>query len=308
MPVISIVIPAHNAASTLTETLRSVLNQTHKEWECLIIENGSSDNTLKIANSLADMDSRIRVLQSAPAGVSRARNSGIEQATGDYFLFLDADDLLEPNALAMHLATRAQCTRQPCVSYSGFLYLRQDGGKHQGSGFSRTLHQGDPFKRMLLEWQKGLHMPPHCFMFDKATFKAESIRFDTNLKAFGDDVDCWLRIMATKPELLYIAENLSLYRESTSSLSQNVGIMLESAEVFCSLWHQRLKNDRELKAEFGEYCEWIKEFWSVIRPDQIRKEAGQLHKIQRANRLKSLIHRYVPWFMQKGIKKFVDRH
>ncbi|MDO8369562.1 MAG: glycosyltransferase family 2 protein [Candidatus Nitrotoga sp.] len=307
MPVISIIIPAHNAASTLTETLRSVLTQTHKEWECLIVENGSSDNTLEIAHYQADMDSRIRVLQSTPAGVSRARNVGIEETTGDYLLFLDADDLLEPTALASHIAARTKCARQPCVSYSGFHYLRQDGGKHLGSGFSRTLHQGDPFKKILLEWQKGLHMPPHCFMFDKAIFMDEASRFDTNLKAY-EDCDCWLRIMATRSELLYVDENLALYRESANSVSKNLDIMLKSAEIFCGLWHQRLKNDRELVAEFSKYCEWVKEFWSVIRPEQIRKEAGRLHRIQRANRLNSLMHRYVPWFIQKAIKKFVDRH
>lgn len=307
MPVISIIIPAHNAASTLTETLHSVLVQTHKGWECLIIENGSNDNTLEVARSLATLDSRILVLQSTLAGVSRARNVGIEQATGDYLLFLDADDLLEPNALAMHLATRAQRSHQPCVSYSGFLYLRQDGGKHQGTGFSRTLHQGDPFKKMLLEWQKGLHMPPHCFMFDQATFKTESILFDTNLKAFGDDLDCWLRIMATKPDLVYVDENLAIYRESANSLSKNLGVMLESAEIFCGLWHQRLKNDREMLDEFDKHCAWIKEFWSVIRPAQIRKETTRLHKIQRAKKLKSLVYRYLPWFVQKRIKEFFGR-
>lgn len=94
---VSIIIPAHNAAATLAETLSSVQAQSHRDWEAIVVENGSTDSTAALAAQFAAHDPRIRVTSSPPAGVSVARNRGIELARHDWLLFLDADDWILPD-------------------------------------------------------------------------------------------------------------------------------------------------------------------------------------------------------------------
>lgn len=98
-PLISIIIPAYNAGKWLIFCLNSIFNQTYLNWEAIIIDDGSQDDTLKIANKLAADNERVRVLHTKNGGVCRARNMGLEAAAGEFITFLDADDMLLPDAL-----------------------------------------------------------------------------------------------------------------------------------------------------------------------------------------------------------------
>lgn len=95
---VSVIIPAYNAAGTLARAVQSVLTQSMKDLEVLVIDNGSTDQTAAIIEHLATSDPRVRFLNS-DKGRSRARNEGLAKAKGDFIQFLDADDELSPNKL-----------------------------------------------------------------------------------------------------------------------------------------------------------------------------------------------------------------
>ena len=96
---ISVIIPAYNVEKYIEECLRSVMNQTLKEIEIICIDDGSTDDTLIILNNLKNEDSRICIISQANKGLSNARNQGILKSTGQYILYLDADDKLELDAM-----------------------------------------------------------------------------------------------------------------------------------------------------------------------------------------------------------------
>ena len=98
-PLISVVIPAYNAEQFLDETLESVLSQTYENWECIIVNDGSTDNTEEIAKKWCEKDTRFRYFYKENSGTSDTRNLGIKKARGEYIAFLDADDLYMPNFL-----------------------------------------------------------------------------------------------------------------------------------------------------------------------------------------------------------------
>ena len=98
-PYISIIIPVHNAEQYIDECLKSVLNQGDHNIEVLLIENGSTDNSVEICRRYSSADDRIRFYVSERKGVSFARNIGINSANGEYIIFLDADDMLQPGSL-----------------------------------------------------------------------------------------------------------------------------------------------------------------------------------------------------------------
>lgn len=93
---ISIIIPAFNAQEYLQRAVSSVLSQTYRELEIILVDDGSSDGTPAICDALAEKDSRIRVIHQENEGLSGARNTGMDQASSDYYMFLDADDEMLP--------------------------------------------------------------------------------------------------------------------------------------------------------------------------------------------------------------------
>ncbi|MCM1237662.1 MAG: glycosyltransferase family 2 protein [Ruminococcus flavefaciens] len=96
MDIISIVIPMYNAEKYIEQCLQSVMNQTYRGWEALVIDDGSTDQSLEICRKLSLADSRIQVYHQARGGASRARNYGLDLAIGDYVFFLDSDDAIHP--------------------------------------------------------------------------------------------------------------------------------------------------------------------------------------------------------------------
>ncbi len=103
MPTVSIITPLHNKGPYLAATVESVLAQTMSDWELIIVENGSTDGGPVIAAACLERDRRVRYVVSPRLGPGAARNVGLENSTGDWVLFLDADDLLEPDYLAERL-------------------------------------------------------------------------------------------------------------------------------------------------------------------------------------------------------------
>lgn len=96
---ISIIIPVYNVTQYLNECIKSVVNQSYKDFECILIDDGSSDGSEIICDQWAQQDNRIRVIHQPNQGVSKARNKGIAEAQGEYITFIDSDDWIDSNYL-----------------------------------------------------------------------------------------------------------------------------------------------------------------------------------------------------------------
>ena len=101
---VSVIVPCYNYGHFLGAALQSVQAQTLREWECIIVDDGSSDDTRAVAARYAALDTRIQYLFQTNSGHSAARNRGLEAAQGQYLQFLDADDLLQPHKLELQAA------------------------------------------------------------------------------------------------------------------------------------------------------------------------------------------------------------
>lgn len=96
---ISVIIPIYNAEKYLQETIESVLGQTYQNWELILVNDGSTDNSAVICRSWCANDNRIKYIETKNQGACYARNKGIEDSKGEYIFFMDADDLLTPDCL-----------------------------------------------------------------------------------------------------------------------------------------------------------------------------------------------------------------
>ena len=93
----SVIVPVYNVEKYLKECLDSILSQTFKDFELILVNDGSKDSSPAICDEYAEKDSRVKVIHKENGGQSTARNMGIEKATGEFAVFLDSDDLLSPN-------------------------------------------------------------------------------------------------------------------------------------------------------------------------------------------------------------------
>ena len=128
-PLVSIVMPCYQNGKTLARTVRSIQAQTEKSWELIAVDDGSTDDTLAVLNHLAQDEPRMRVIHQENAGVSAARNAGMEAARGTWLSFVDADDHLLPHALHHLLSLTDEATDIACGAY--VMRYRDEGGREE---------------------------------------------------------------------------------------------------------------------------------------------------------------------------------
>jgi len=124
---VSIVVPAYNVEKHIHRAIRSVLEQSHENVEMVIVDDGSADGTLDVIKQYAAADPRIKWSTQENRGVSAARNRGLSAASGEYVLFLDGDDWLEPDAVSRLAALQAEHPDRLVCTDRYFAYLRADG-------------------------------------------------------------------------------------------------------------------------------------------------------------------------------------
>jgi len=128
---ISVIMPAYNMAQYIARAIDSVQAQTHENWELLIIDDGSTDTTVAVAQGYAQNDARIRIICQENQGVAAARNTGLDHAAGDYIAFIDSDDYYEPTILEKLAARMAQGNCD--LVYCGTLHEKEN--KIQGAPY-----------------------------------------------------------------------------------------------------------------------------------------------------------------------------
>lgn len=138
IPIVSIICPSYNKQNYIGETIESVLKQDYKEWELLIIDDQSSDNTVNIVTSLLQKDKRIKLFANTEnKGANYCRNFGIEQSTGKFIVFLDADDLLTSNCLKVRVSHMEETNIDFCVFSMGTFKQKIGDNNFQWIPFSK---------------------------------------------------------------------------------------------------------------------------------------------------------------------------
>ena len=120
---VSVVIPAFNAEATIDETLRSVRSQSHDQLEIIVVDDGSTDDTLAIAERHADRDTRITIIRQDNAGVAAARNAGWQAARAEFIAFIDADDLWAPGKVERQLRAMIDGGERTGLVYSWYAWI-----------------------------------------------------------------------------------------------------------------------------------------------------------------------------------------
>lgn len=233
MKLATIVVPAFNVANTLAETLTSLQAQTYQNFEIIVVDDGSSDETVGIAQGYA-CDPRVRIVRQPNRGLAGARNTGIACANGAYIGFCDADDLWEPHKLEAHVR-HLEADPSIGVSYSGSQLIHDDGRlmkKAQQPRLTR-IDAAHILKRNPVGNGSAPVIRADVFADIAYRPKHETKRdwyFDETFRQ-SEDIECWVRMaLTTAWKFEGIEGRLTRYRINQGGLSASTDKQLAAWE------------------------------------------------------------------------------
>lgn len=228
---ISVIVPVYNQQPYIAAAIDSLIAQTYQNIEIILIDDGSSDNSIDVLRHYEEKDARIVVISKENEGVSATRNYGLRIAKGDIIAFLDADDLVHPD--------RFSVTAQIFSNYPDCDVMFHDIVKTDinGTPFTGSYLSDVEFTTVAKEYLKPLtdsnyqvSSSFYKFMFLNTTamhtssiaFKRteETLLFDQDLFA-GEDADLWIRLAAQAQQIIYVDSVLSYYRQHDESITKN---------------------------------------------------------------------------------------
>ena len=256
-PLVSVIIPAYNAARTICTTINSVLNQTYKNLEVIVVDDGSRDRTAELVQEIVQQDERVVLIKQANAGVAKARNKGIEESQGEYVAPIDADDIWFPDKIELQV----QCMLSSPASV-GLVYTWSVCIDYQGKIFGKYLADVYQKKHSLT----GCILPALAYTNFLNNASLPLIRrscfakiggYDPQLKqqqAQGcEDLDLYLRI-AEYYEFQVVPKFLMGYRQEINSMSRNCAAMAKSYSLVITKLRSRCQELPDYLFRWSESC------------------------------------------------------
>jgi glycosyltransferase involved in cell wall biosynthesis len=248
MPMISVVLPTFNRSDLLKAAIESVVKQTFSDWEIVVIDNFSSDDTRSVVNSFADP--RIRFFQFANGGViGRSRNFGIKNARGNFIAFLDSDDAWLPNKLELSMNAMSD---NDLVCHN--MTLVEDG-----------------IVKRKLEWLKGGEAPTFDRMLFRENFVSTSTVLARKANVMGagmfseapehagfEDMDLWLKMLRNGCKFKHLTDTLTLYAIHTGNFTTQSPYNIHAAEDLLRSHYtaggfRGFRNWLQLRCRIGEF-------------------------------------------------------
>ncbi|MCP3670467.1 MAG: glycosyltransferase family 2 protein [Gammaproteobacteria bacterium] len=280
---VSVIIPMYNAEAYIKDAIQCVLNQTYSDYEILIINDGSTDSSLKICQQFSDP--RIRIITQSNRGLAGARNTGIRNARGHYLAFLDADDRWQPEKLKHHVNHLSRDSKVG-ISYSQS-YLMDDDGNPMGMTQKPKLI-GITAIDILCRNPIGNGSAPviRREVFNEISYTSrlygtnEDFYFDELFRQ-SEDIECWTRIaLTTDWKFEGIGLPLTWYRINAGGLSANLDAQYGN-------WNHAVEKARGYAPEF--IGQWI----NRARAYQLRYLARRAIRSRNAEIATRMIHRAI---------------
>ncbi len=283
-PLVSVIIPAYNAAAFLPETLRSVLAQTWQNLEVIVVNDGSKDNTDEVMSAFTD-DKRIVYINQENKGCSGAKNTGLQAATGDFIQYLDADDLLSPDKIAEQAAVlkgrpwdiavcRTKVFAKDITVTSGeidteFLYTTEDT-----LGFLLNLYG--------ISGKDGM-IQPNAFLMGRQVAKETGV-WDMSISPSPDeDGEYFCRALLKAGKLWFTPRGINYYRKDPASKSlskqhsyRHAKGALRSIELKADHLLQREDSER-IKSLMARHFSSFMYVYYPAYPDLVKEAEEKIH-------------------------------
>ncbi|MFP3089895.1 glycosyltransferase [Treponema sp. TIM-1] len=236
---VSIIVPCYNQARYLDICLESVISQTYPDWECIIVNDGSPDNTDEIAQKWCKRDSRFRYFKKENGGVSSARNYGLKIANGDYIQFLDSDDIIANNKFELQLKLLKKNSCDIIISDHAYLINNNQIRNHSicNIDFSPS--------GLIYGWESSFIFPIHAALISNAFLLNYKIIFSEKLKA-EEDYFFWVTCALNNAKFYYHNDILAYYRDHNSGTKNRERLIIHIYKVFLEIYELLDEEQKEI--------------------------------------------------------------
>ncbi|HEV8430614.1 MAG TPA: glycosyltransferase [Pyrinomonadaceae bacterium] len=274
-PLVSVIMPAYNTETYIGDSIQSVRNQTYRNWELLVVDDGSTDKTAEIIRSFAAQDSRVKYVFQQNGRQAKARNTGIEKSSGTLLAFLDSDDLWLPEKLERQLQVMDEMNVDVVYSDGHIIY---EPGSIPGATSFRIVPGTVAGREMLDKLLLHNHVPVQSVLVRLDCFRKAG-PFDESPAFHGcEDYEMWLKLAATGAKFHGMSEKLIKYRRHPTATTHKNSKMFKPAlrvvsrHLESGTLNQKQKNQRRRslyrqliaalveEGELAEAREFLKEF------------------------------------------------
>ena len=301
-PEVSVVIPAYNVERYLAEALDSVRAQSLTNWEALVVNDGSTDETLAIARRYAELDSRILVIDQENQGVSAARNAAIEASRAEAIAFLDGDDLWHRDKLEIQLTCMRErevdivsCSFAECDPEGALLPTGESGplGEFESEEFFRLCYS-------------------YFFLLPSAVMvRSEALRrlggFDSSLRAH-EDFEMWLRLASGGCRLAALPDILLTYRRHPESLTYQA-LFEPAAQMLprysTSPWLSEAERPKPYRIHFRNCFTYLGRLDQTHRAKSMFDHYYPFDSANLASRVMKLLRHLFPTYLFWFVSRFV---
>ena len=264
---VSIIMPAYNASAYIAEAIQSVLNQTWTNWELIIVDDGSTDDTLQIAQSFARKDSRIQVYHQHNQGGCAARNEALKHITGNYVQYLDADDVLHADKLSLQMAIYNQPDETDGLLVFSKCYRLHSTGELSPASMSWLYHDYmNPVDLLIATWNaRGNAIQYSSYLIPKNIVDKVGL-WNINLTR-SQDCEYMARVLSNALHLCYVDTAVYYYRIVTGSVSnkplslRQIESECDVADVVSSIILARVKTKEAIRACSVHYTDLLTAYY-----------------------------------------------
>lgn len=289
-PLVSIVTPMYNSEEYIEQTINSVLNQQYENWELIIVDDGSTDDSWNIIKRIADKDQRIKIFKRdrSPKGVSTSRNIGIECSKGEYIIFLDSDDMLYPHCLKNRVSYLRNNPELDFAVFQMEMFLPNGDIKEE-----YTTLDVDNYLLSFLTYKNAWGVT--CPIWQSSFFKSELVGFDQNFSILEDPElhTRALMLEGVRFEVLPQKEYADCaYRVDYKP--RNIKGEINAAYVYAKLFLDRIKgrkDEEDCRIAFVEYYETLLAHYSGQGDNIIYQNIDSFRLINNIFRNKGVITR-----------------
>lgn len=287
---ISIVIPLFNAEKFLRRCLESIQAQTYTNWECILIDDGSTDSSKEICNEYAQKNSRFRVFCKKNGGVASARNLGIEHAAGEWLTFVDADDYIDQDYLESLIISQTRYNSEWALC--GLKKYCKDGSLKWERKYQESVYSKEEFGKFLNKGSLSKHKGPYAKLYKMSIIEMHHLRFVQGAFTGEDEIFIYRYFLYCSKISLSTCTGYN-YMETEGALTSQ-GTFPYDNEVISSTAFEEVSN--EVCSQYPEY-RWIMHRWTFF----IDKQLNSIYKfsdnpksrIQRINQID--VKKYAEW-------------
>lgn len=210
-PLISVVVPVYNVEEFLNECLQSIVNQTYKNIEVILLDDGSTDKSLDICKKFEELDKRIKVIHKKNSGAADSRNVGVQKASGEYITFVDSDDYIDQNMVALLYENMKRHTAE--ISICNYQRVKENSPAHPITKGMMKIYTGEQMVEKIL-YQKvengacGVLIPSD--LCKKISFPTECV--------YGEDLATVYKYCLNCQKVVYLFDKLYFYRQNPNSV------------------------------------------------------------------------------------------